>query len=93
MLRLAEIETKELKDSLRYVEIQLAKNKENLRVMTSRFEESQGEVQQCHEQISRQANINHAQVLQIEDMQKQLDEVGTKQAEATEKWKLKLQQY
>ena len=31
MLRLAELETKELKDSLRYVEIQLAKTKETLR--------------------------------------------------------------
>ncbi len=28
MLRLAEVENKELKDSLRYVEIQLAKNRE-----------------------------------------------------------------
>jgi len=53
MLRLAEIETKELKDSLRYVEIQLAKTKDNLRLMTGKFEEGQGEVQQCHEQISR----------------------------------------
>lgn len=39
MLRLAEIETKELKDSLRYVEIQLAKTKDNLRLMTGKFEE------------------------------------------------------
>jgi hypothetical protein len=61
MLRLAEIETKELKDSLRYVEIQLAKTKDNLRATNKKFEEAQEEVQNCHENLSRQANINHAQ--------------------------------
>jgi len=44
MLRLAEIETKELKDSLRYVEIQLAKTKDNLRIKTKNFEEAQEEI-------------------------------------------------
>jgi len=38
MLRLCEIESRELKDSLRYVEIQLAKTKENLRQMTGKYE-------------------------------------------------------
>jgi hypothetical protein len=40
MLRLAEIESKELKNSLRYVEIQLAKTKENLRLTSKHLEES-----------------------------------------------------
>jgi len=44
MLRLAEIESKELKDSLRYVEIQLAKTKDNLRISNKKYEESQEEV-------------------------------------------------
>ena len=30
---------------------------------------------QCREQMSRQANINHAQISQIEDMSKKLSEV------------------
>jgi len=60
MLRLAEIETKELKDSLRYVEIQLAKTKDNLRIKTKNFEEAQEEIQNCHENLNRQNNINHA---------------------------------
>jgi len=40
MLRLAELEAKELKDSLRYVEIQLAKTKDSLRATNKRYEES-----------------------------------------------------
>jgi hypothetical protein len=44
MLRLAEIENKELKDSLRYVEIQLAKTKENLRISNKNFAEAQFEL-------------------------------------------------
>jgi hypothetical protein len=44
MLRLAELETKELKDSLRYVEIQLAKTKETLRQTNKKYEDSQEEV-------------------------------------------------
>ncbi len=81
MLRLAELETKELKDSLRYVEIQLAKTKETLRQTNKKYEDSQEEVQKCHEQISRSANINHAQVSQIEDMAKRLGEVDNVQKE------------
>jgi hypothetical protein len=38
MLRLAEIENKELKNSLRYVEIQLAKSRENYKQLSSKYE-------------------------------------------------------
>lgn len=38
MLRLCEIENKELKNSLRYVEIQLAKTKEAKRGVTDKYE-------------------------------------------------------
>lgn len=40
MLRLAEVENKELKDSLRYVEIQLAKTRENYAGVCRKYEES-----------------------------------------------------
>lgn len=53
MLRLADLESKELKESLRYVEVQLAKTKDTLRHSNKKYEESTGEVQNCHEQISR----------------------------------------
>lgn len=49
MLRLAELENKELKDSLRYVEIQLAKTKDNLRNSNKKYEEGLVEIQNCHE--------------------------------------------
>lgn len=73
MLRLCEIENQELKNSLRYVEIQLAKTKDAKREMTEKYEAAQAEIEKCHENISRQANINHAQAKQIEDMSQQLD--------------------
>jgi len=76
MLRLCEMENKELKDSLRYVEIKLAKTKDNLRQMTGKYENAQEEIQKCHEQIARQANINHALTQQIEDMSVRLDSVA-----------------
>ena len=47
----------------------------------------------CHESITRQANINHAQARQIEDMSKQLDGVAASQREVHEKTKVQIQQY
>jgi hypothetical protein len=44
MLRLAEIESKELKESLRYVEIQLAKTKDNLRQINLKAEDGQEQI-------------------------------------------------
>lgn len=40
MLRLAELENKELKESLRYVEVQLAKTKESLRATAKKHDEA-----------------------------------------------------
>ena len=61
MLRLSELENKELKNSLRYVEIQLAKTKEAKSEINKKFENALEEIQKCQEAISRQANVNHAQ--------------------------------
>ena len=61
MLRLAEVENRELKDSLKYVELQLAKTRDNFAKLSTKYEEASEEIQKCHEQINRQANINHAQ--------------------------------
>lgn len=49
MLRLAEVENKELKDSVRYVEIQLGKTRENYAGICRKYEEAQEEIQKCHE--------------------------------------------
>ena len=59
MLRLCEIENTELKNSLRYVEIQLAKTKEAKRDVTEKYEAAQEEIEKCHENLTRQANVNH----------------------------------
>eukprot|EP00347_Sterkiella_histriomuscorum_P003761 403363051 len=93
MLRLAEVENKELKDSLRYVEIQLAKTRENYTNICRKHEEAQEEIQKCHEQINRQTNINHAQAQQIEEMGKKMDEFVSSQKEMYEKSKFKVTSY
>ena len=53
MMRLASLEVKELKDSLRYVEIQYAKSEKDARDANKRFYEAQGEIQSLHEQVAR----------------------------------------
>ena len=90
MLRLCEIENQELKNSLRYVEIQLAKTKEGKRDVTEKYEAAQVEIEKCHEQISRGANVQSAQARQIEDMSIQLDGVAQTQKEVHEKTKLQI---
>ena len=52
--------------------------------MTEKYENAQVEIEKCHENISRQANINHAQAKQIEEMAHQLDSVAQTQKEAHE---------
>ena len=93
MLRLCEIENQELKNSLRYVEIQLAKTKEAKREVTEKYESAQNEIEKCHEQIQRGANVQSAQARQIEDMGQQLDGVAASQKEVHEKTKLQIKQY
>lgn len=93
MLRLAEVENKELKDSLRYVEIQLAKTRDNYSGVCKKYEEAQQEIEKCHEQINRQTNINHAQAQQIEEMGKKMDEFVASQKEMFEKSKFKVSAY
>lgn len=53
MLRLAEVENKELKNSLRYVEIQLAKSRESYKQLTQKYEDAQADIQSAQEQIAR----------------------------------------
>ena len=49
MLRLSEVENKELKNSLRYVEIQLAKSREMYKELTKKYEDAQGDIQASQE--------------------------------------------
>ena len=60
-----------------------------MRISTKKLEENHSDLQKAHEQISRQANINHAQVSQIEDMSKKLAEVDEVAKEIHEKNKTK----
>ena len=45
MVRLSEVESKELKNSLRYVEIQLAKSRENYKQLAAKYQDAQGEIE------------------------------------------------
>lgn len=93
MLRLAEVENKELKDSLRYVEIQLAKSRDSYTQLLRKYEDAQEEISKCHDQISRQTNINHALTQQIDEMSKKMDEFVAQQKEMYEKSKFKVSTY
>lgn len=93
MLRLAEVENKELKDSLRYIEIQLAKSRDAYQQVCRKYEDATEEIQKCHEQIARQTNINHAQAQQIEEMNRKMDEFVASQKEMYEKSKFKVSTY
>ncbi len=93
MLRLAEVENKELKDSLRYIEIQLAKSRDSYQQLCRKYEDATEEIQKCHEQIARQTNINHAQAQQIEEMNRKMDEFVASQKEMYEKSKFKVSTY
>ena len=93
MLRLSEVENKELKNSLRYVEIQLAKSREMYKELTKKYEDAQADIQSAQEQIARQSNINHAQAQQIEEMSKKQENWANDQKEMYEKSKYKVQQY
>jgi hypothetical protein len=53
MLRLVEVENKELKNSLRYVEIQLAKSRENYKELTKKYEDATADIQASQEEIAR----------------------------------------
>lgn len=49
MLRLTEVENRELKNSLRYVEIQLAKSRENYKQLTQKYEDATADIQTAQE--------------------------------------------
>ena len=80
MLRLANIDSKELRESLRYVEMQLAKSKEQLRQANSKLEETQNAYTEALEEVARKGKINHAQAVQIEDQAKKIANIDAEQA-------------
>ena len=61
--------------------------------MTEKYEAAQAEIEKCHVQIGRNANVQSAQARQIEDMGAQLDGVAATQKEVHEKTKLQIAQY
>jgi chromosome segregation ATPase len=92
MLRLANLEIKELKESLRYVEMQLGSTKENLRQSEKRNQDLSMQMQQFLEQNAREQNIRHAQAQQIEEMDKRLQVVDKAAAEVEAKNRAKVQE-
>lgn len=62
-------------------------------MICKKYEDSQEEVQKCHENIGRQSNINHAQAQQIEEMSKRMDEFVSSQKEMYDKSKFKVSSY
>ena len=66
MLKLAENETTELRETVKFLEQELNKSRDQNSALVSRYEKLQEEIQHSHEQIARQATISHSQVDEIE---------------------------
>ena len=71
----------------------MAQTTGNYKGICSKYEDAQEEIQKCHEQINRQANINHAQAQQIEENSKKMGEFVDSQKDMYEKSKIKVQHY
>eukprot|EP01022_Parablepharisma_sp_SALTPOND_P018457 TRINITY_DN3014_c0_g1_i1.p1 TRINITY_DN3014_c0_g1~~TRINITY_DN3014_c0_g1_i1.p1 ORF type:complete len:595 (+),score=92.45 TRINITY_DN3014_c0_g1_i1:2346-4130(+) len=84
MLRLAESEKEELRETLRFLEQELAKSREQNAALVERYEQLQDEVHHSHEQIARQASLSHSQLEEIERLKRELEKYRQNN-EATER--------
>ena len=64
-----EAEIEELKQSLTYVEIQLARAKQETEALNAKVNEQQAEIERGHENLAKQLKANQQQAKQIADLQ------------------------
>lgn len=91
-VKIAQTEIDELKQSLRYVEIQFAKSKEITAAVTQKLQESQREVKHLQEELRDQVHLAHTQSQQIKDLQLKLEDALSVHHDLSEKSQLKLDQ-
>lgn len=83
MLRLAENECMELKETITYLEQELKKSKEQMNTLISKYDQAQDEIHHCHDQIARQAALSHSLNEEIDDLKKQVNDTTRKTSEDT----------
>lgn len=71
--------------SMKYMENQLGRAKESNVHLAKKYEEYQEEVEKCHDQIARQANLNHTLQIQVERLENELEELALAHQELVEK--------
>ena len=91
-VKIAQTEIEELRQSLRYVEIQFAKSKEVTAAVTQKLHESQTANQHLQEELREQVHLAHTQSQQIKDLQLKLEDALNVHHDLTEKSQLKLEQ-
>ena len=78
---MAEIE--ELKQSLRYVEIQLAKSQEDKESLQSKIKTMDSDMEQAQDNIAKQIAINSEQKNQIENLQTKINSFSQNQSQVS----------
>jgi len=73
MLRMAENERAELQETVKFLEQELTKSREQNAALIVKYEQLQDEVQHSHEQIARQASQSHDQLEEIEKLKHEVD--------------------
>lgn len=75
-LKISQAEIEELKQSLRYVEIQLARSKEQNNQLTSKIEDTKKENKKLTDQFQQQIQINHIQTQQMQEIKIKLEDAN-----------------
>ncbi|TNV79973.1 hypothetical protein FGO68_gene1178 [Halteria grandinella] len=92
-IKIAEAEIDELKQSLRYIEIQLARSKEENENLNAKIHEQHQEMERGGETLAKQVRFCQQQTRTIEDLQKKLDGYTNNQKETMEKNRFKAGTY
>lgn len=82
-MKIAEAEIEELKQSLRYIEIQLARSREENETLQNKIQEQQQEIERGQETLGKQLRFSQQQTRQIEELQKKVDGFTTGQKDVS----------
>lgn len=75
-LKISQAEIEELKQSLRYVEIQLARSKEQNGTLAGKLEESKNEIKKLADQLQQQTQVNHIQSQHMQELKIKLEDAN-----------------
>lgn len=83
-----ELKYEDLKQSLMQSRNQLVRAKTNNESLVREYKEAQEEIQNCHDQIARQAALIHDQTYKLEEAKRQIYELSHSQSNLAQKSKL-----